>query len=360
MHRPRSRSRSALRAFRCAAVGSAALFVCASTLAQTPPPADTVSIYGLLDLSAGRFQDAGSVRSSEVVSGGMSNSFIGFKGKEDLGGGLKAVFGLESFIRADTGGAGRVASDPFWARAAYVGLQGAFGTSVLGRSTNLFYVSALNFNPFGESLGFAPTMRQIFAPNAGMLPFYGGITWGNAITYASPDNSGWTYNFQANLANGSPDAMGKNIGVNVTYRAGPLGATAAYQRVRNNSGAPFEAALPAGFFKQQSVQLGVSYDLSVVKLYGQVARIDTDAGIDTNTVVYGIGAAVPLGRGALLAQYGHASADFGAFDRTNKTLTIGYDHLLSKNTDVYALYMSDRLTGASNGSTVAAGMRLRF
>ena len=55
-----------------------------------------------------------------------------------------------------------------------------------------------------------------------------------------------------------------------------------------------------------------------------------------------------------------AKASFNPGTVTNKTLTLGYDYNLSKNTDIYAIYMSDKLTSKSNGNTLATGIRLRF
>ena len=71
-----------------------------------------------------------------------------------------------------------------------------------------------------------------------------------------------------------------------------------------------------------------------------------------------LGATIPLGTsGKLLAQYGRISASAGA-DR--KTFSIGYDHWLSKRSDLYAVAMSDRLQGLSGGSSYSVGLRHRF
>jgi hypothetical protein len=74
------------------------------------------------------------------------------------------TFALNSFLRADNGAAGRFNGDAFWARDAYVGLSGAFGTSLLGRNTTPLFVSTLLFNAFGDSFAFSPSIRQLFTP----------------------------------------------------------------------------------------------------------------------------------------------------------------------------------------------------
>jgi predicted porin len=317
----------------------------------------SVSIYGLMDMSAGQFQTAGASKLWRAQSGNMSTSFLGFKGTEDMGGGLKAVFAFEHFLRMDEGAAGRFNGDAFWARSAYVGLQGAFGTSKLGRNTTPLFVSTLIFNSFGDSFGFSPSIRQLFTPStgAGMLPFFGDTGWNNSLAYSSPNFGGLSLNLVANLGEGATTATGKNIGANVLYFAGPFAATVAYQQVKNGA-----FGTPAGWKSQDTVQVGASYDLSVAKLFGQYTLAKTKATANTDTKLYGFGVAIPVGAGKILAQYGNAKADLGATDVTNKTLTAGYDYNLSKSTDVYAVLMNDKAAALKAGNTVAAGVRVKF
>ena len=71
----------------------------------------------------------------------------------------------------------------------------------------------------------------------------------------------------------------------------------------------------------------------------------------------GLGAKVGMGVGAVLAQYSHVQASVGG---NRNTYTLGYDHFLSKRTDLCAVYMQDRMSGLSNGTSYAAGVRHRF
>lgn len=319
----------------------------------------SVQLYGLVDMSVGRFETAGTTKAWRAESGNMSTSFIGFKGSEDLGGGLKATFMLESFLRADGGEPGRFNGDVFWARAANVGLAGNFGAFTLGRVTNQFFVSTLIFNAFGDSFGFSPSIRQVLTPRAGMQPFYGDTGWSNAALYASPKFGGFSVNLQANLGEGAAGAVGKNLGGNLLYFGGPFSATVAVQQVKNNNGRTFTPV--AGFDAQDSVQLGAAWDFGAAKLMGQYSQTKTKAALDTKSTYLGLGASVPIGTGRLLAQYGRSKAELGTgSDPVHKTLTVGYDHFLSKQTDVYAVVMNDKFTGASTGNTFAAGLRLRF
>lgn len=94
----------------------------------------SVEVSGLVDVFAGSIKNSGDAgRKSVVDSGGLTTSWFGFKGTEDLGGGLKANFQLTSFIKVDAGSQGRFANDTFFSRDANVSLSGSFGSVMLGR-----------------------------------------------------------------------------------------------------------------------------------------------------------------------------------------------------------------------------------
>ena len=328
---------------------------CLALFAAFGAQAQNVTITGLLDMSAGQFQSPGSAKTWRADSGNMSTSFIGFRGTEDLGGGLKAKFALDHFLRLDSGSPGRFNGDAFWARDAYVGLSGAFGTTVLGRNTTPLFVSTLLFNAFGDSFGFSPSIRQLFTPGPTMPAFLGDTGWNNSLAYASTDYDGLSWNLIGNLGEGAAGAQGKNLGANALYFNGPFAATAAWQKVRNGA---FGA--PAGFASQTAWQLGTSYQLPVAKLYAQYSEVSTAAAVNDKTRIWNFGGAVPLGPGRVLAQYGTARAKLAGVETTNKTLTLGYDYTMSKLTDLYGVYMNDKVSGLANANTLAAGVRVRF
>ena len=315
--------------------------------------AQNVSLTGLVDVSAGSFQTAGTQRQARTESGQMSASFLSLRGTEDVGGGLKVKFALEHFLRADTGSTGRVNGDAFWARNAYVGLSGQFGTSVLGRNTTPLFVSTLLFNAFGDSYGFSPSIRQVFAPS--LLPFYGDSAWSNSLAYSSNEEDGLTISVIGSLPENATHSTGKNLGGSLLYFNGPLAATAAWQLVKNPG-----TATPAGWTNQRTWQLGLSYELPFAKVYSQYTQVRSRAFVGSRTHIHGFGAAVPMGPGRVLAQYGMAYAKTNGSEADNKTLSLGYDYALSKRTDVYAVYMRDTQTGLSSGQSLAGGLRMRF
>lgn len=334
------------RSFRAVAAAAAASCACAapSAFAQS-----SVTAYGLMDVSVGSYQSAGGVRNKAVNSGDMTTSFLGFKGTEDLGGGVKAVFALEHFLRPDTGEAARFTGDGFWARSAFVGLKGDFGTTTLGRNTTPFFVSTLAFNPFGDSFSFSPSILHYYL---GALS--GDSGWSNSIAYASPKFG----NFNANLLFNRGEAAaskGNNIGGNVLYFGGKLSGSLAYQQVKNGGN------LPALVDKQQALQAGIAYDFDFLKAFGQAGQVkDSIGATEAKARIYQLGVSVPVGAGKVLASYGHTSFDTAGADTTRKNASVGYDHNLSKRTDLYGVYMNERRTGLSNGNSYALGMRHTF
>jgi predicted porin len=144
------------------------------------------------------------------------------------------------------------------------------------------------------------------------------------------------------------------------YFGGPLSATVAYQRVKHGVLPGLPALITTGFEYQEAATVGAAYDLKLVKLFAQVNLVKTSAATSTETQYIGLGLSAPVGPGKVLAQYGQATAEYPTTDVENKTLTVGYDYMLSKATDVYAVYMHDKLTGASNGNTLALGLRMKF
>jgi len=332
-----------------------ALVAAAASLCSLGVAAQNAVLYGLIDASGSRSKEPGGSYRWQLDSGNLQRSFIGFRGSEDLGGGLRAVFRLESYLRVDTGSAGRNDTDPFWAREASVGLSGAFGTTVLGRTVTPLYLGTINFNPFGESPGFSPSTRQYFGSRGVVL---GDTHWNNSLSYNNnPSDTPLRINVAANVPEepaGAPGS-GHNYGGRVAYIRGPFAVTLAGQRVSNTP-----QATPSGFDHQDTVQLGATYDFTLVRVYGQVGRVKTNADLDEQTILYQIGLAVPIGNSLVLASYGNAHRKSSMLATTDRTGSIGYDYFLSKNTDIYVAAMLETLTFVSSGATFAGGVRMRF
>ncbi len=356
------------RTLRCLAAAAGASCLAGAAAAQTPapPPAPptNVKLYGLADMSVGRFQEPGGQRIYRADSGGMTTSYLGVSGSEDLGGGLQARFVLEAFHRMDTGAQGRFGNDTFFARNAYVALSGAFGSTALGRNTTPLFLSTLQFNAFGDSFAFSPSIRQYFTapalPGGTPTAAVGDSGWSNSLLYVSPRQpSGLAFSVLFNAGEGASNALGRNLSASVSYIKGPIGLMAVGQQVKNAA-----APLPAGFRRQDTYQLSGSYDFTAAKVFAQYGEVRTDATVaatDAKTKISGLGLSVPVGAGRVLGQIGYSKTSGGTGPASLRTASVGYDHFLSKSTDVYAVYMNERASYVSpTGNTVAAGIRLRF
>lgn len=322
----------------------------------------SVTLYGLLDVNVGQFQNAGGLKVKRLDSGDLSTSYIGFKGKEDLGGGLSAGFTLESFLLADTGGASRVPGvDVFWARNANVSLSGGFGTLKLGRQGPPLFVSTLIFNAFGDSFGFSPSIRQWYNAPYG-TPLVGDSGWNNAIGYSTPGFGGLSATVMVAAGEGAATARGHNVGGNVLYFGGPFAFTAAMQKVEAQGVLGRAISAFPGFASQTAYQVGGSYNLGFAKLFAQYGKITTDATADVTTKILNVSASIPVGPGAINVAFGNSKMSTQGSSASPKStmLTAGYQYSLSKRTELYAVYMLDKYTALSNGSTLAAGVRHTF
>lgn len=306
-----------------------------------------VNLYGLIDLGLGSYKEAGAnqTRQTKVESGKLTTSYWGMSGSEDLGNGLKAQFKLESFFRADGGEQGRFNGDPQFARTASVGLSHAdWGSVNLGRNTTALFASTLSFNALGDSFGFSPSIRHHFG--AGQNAVSGDTGWSDSIAYASPVlGGGWRLG--AAMA-ARESSNGGNWSLNVGYSNGPLAATLVLQDVEKDGSSPVADT--------RTRQVGAAYDFGPARLFGLYSVVENRSD-GSERKLTGIGTRVPLGQGALVAQWGRNDVDQGA-DRN--TTSVGYLHALSRRTELYGVLMHDKLDDKPAGSAFAVGMRHRF
>jgi len=315
----------------------------------------SASFYGLIDVYvASSKAPSSSDRALDVSSSGMTTSFIGVNTKIDLGNGLNGVITLESFLRPDTGEAGRYAGDQFFARDAFVGLEGGFGKVYLGRNTTPYFISVILTNPFGGSFGFGPSIEHSFLGG-----LQGDSGWGNSVLYGSPKFGGldFTLLYSAGEVAG---ATGTNrMGGNVFYSVGKFTGTLAYQSVDLVLEDP--TTYTTGD-TQTAGLLGASYDLGVAKLFAQYQKMKTTAATagDTDWKTYQIGASVPAGKGSIQVSYAHTDITSGT-DSDRKTYAVGYDYTINKQVDLYTVFnRDDPSTASSAGDTLAFGGRFQF
>lgn len=321
------------------------LALCTGAHAQS-----SVQLYGVIDEGVGSFKTSGGQRSTQVMSGGMTTSYIGYRGTEDLGGGLKAVFALESYLRVDAGQIGRFDGDPMFSRSSYVGLASELGTLLAGRITTPLFVQTATFNPMGGSFTFSPLIRHIFGAGARVS---GDSGWNNAVAYNSPKFGGFSGNLLYAMAEQSG---GRNVSAALRYTHSAFDVSLVSQNVQS----PFVGR------DETTTQLATSYDFTLAKVfasYAQVRRSGSDVAplAQAMTVrVAQVGVSVPVGQvGAIVASWSQADNNIASpADRT--FATIGYTHRLSRRTDLYAMVMSDKIQGNGSAPSTGVGVRHAF
>ncbi len=346
----------------------AALAASTAAMAQS-----SVTLYGVVDASVENVKGDKSV--NRVSSDNLSTSRFGLKGTEDIGGGLKANFVLESGLKVDTGATGTTAEPAkFWNRAAWVGLAGGFGDLRLGRIDSLIGDVAgnvLSAQPYDDLV--------IVKTRAGDSTKYRRID--NAITYVLPSLvPGLTATLQYSTGTGTPtageaagSAEGKAYGLSVKYAAGPLSAGVSYLNAKD------ESATAAVIDKANATLSYVGYDLGVAKV---TAYYDTETrptvGSTTNTrrlSLLGAKVAVPVSpEFTVVTSLSTARNVLGdvAGDDNVQIITVKGIYALSKRTSLYGMVTNvnnDTATSlnlgaaASNDKTtrgVAVGVRHMF
>jgi predicted porin len=335
------------------------LAVAASAHAQS-----SVTVSGTIDAFAGSLRYAGDTARTKVVnSGGMTTSYFGFSGVEDLGGGLTAVFNLNAFFQGDTGTIGRFNGDPFFARDANIGLSGRYGVIALGRGKAPNFLPSVFVNPYGDSFTFSPLILHENISTAGWkyITSPSDTGWGNQVVYTTPNLSGLRASLQYQFGEQSDDSK-KNVGANVLYNSGPWTAVAFYERdqVTNPNPSLITATIngvvtPA---TKKDWMVGGAYDAGIVKGYASYGRSTTDVN-SFSAKTSQLGATIPVGVAFILADWAHTSVS-GPYTGTRNTESLGYDYFMSKRTDLYAVVMHDQVTNLQSGNTVALGIRSRF
>jgi predicted porin len=240
-----------------------------------------------------------------------------------------------------------------------------------GRITTPNFISSIRLNPFGDSTTFSPFNLHTYV---GGQPMDASMASGgpagisdsahnSVLAYTSPNMGGFVAALNHSLA-GGVGGQDKRVSYSLTYGHGPLLVSLSGESIKNPT-LPAPPVVPAANQKQgqDTMQLGASYDLGTVKLFGQWNRttVDLPSSAERRFRTVQLGAAVPVGAGKLLASVAQTRKDeTGLSDLQRTTWSVGYDHTLSKRTDLYAVYMNDRLTGLTTGNTFAVGMRHRF
>lgn len=295
----------------------------------------TVTLYGVADAYFGstKINNQTQVR---VNSDGLSGSRWGLRGSEDLGGGLKAVFVLESGFNIDTGNVAGGAT--MFGRQAFVGLNSdSFGSVSLGRHYGAYFVTK---GSFLSAQANSPTFDTTNNTAVGSFGAWVGhqVRLSNSIRYETPNISG----FQAAVVYGlgedkntalNPRNATKNASLSLTYANGPIGLAFAYQDDE------FATATPASFHVKNAA-IGGFYDFGVAKAF--LAYNQAKLTGLSNQKEWSIGARAPLGATTLVAQYSHSSGNLAALGK-NQSFGLGAEYSLTKRTTAYTALTATKL-----------------
>lgn len=306
----------------------------------------SVTIYGLIDLgltkgNGGSAPNPGANGTSKAWTVKQaSSSRLGFRGNEDLGGGLSAQFQIEHRFTPDNGQ--QTSATTFWEGRSYVQLTSrAAGSVYLGREYDPAFWPAVKSDPFGwNGVGQISTLQ--YAGYADTCS-NSSVRTSNTIGYKSPNMGGLTAQAAVSLGEGAA-GCGRQVGGNVEYAGGPLYLAGGF--AKTSEGTSDGNSL---------FNLAAHYDLGIVKLIGYYARGKTNLGNDSNKFIQ-FGATAPLGGGKLKAAYGRLDPQ-GNNNNVTK-FALGYDYPLSKRTSVYADFGMGRsdVTGVTNNNAYAFGL----
>ena len=329
-------------------------------LATTAQAQTNVTIYGVVD-AALTWVDAGGKASSQkrMDSAVGPGSRLGFRGNEDLGGGLKAMFTLEMGLDPSSGSF-QQGGLPF-GRQIFVGLGGANWSLSLGRqySPNLIAMQtsdAFQQNYWGSSSLYGLGTLQSPGSSAQIGAGCQGATVRiNNSVLGSYSSNGFTGRLMVGAGDENTRGSGRYVSPSLTYSAGPLMLTAAYARMKQCAPEITATASPQW---QTEATLGGSYDFGVAKLFAGYYLWDpSEAGRAAKPTylkqrAHWLGTRVPVGsQGTLIAQVARLKQQRATADAQGTSLGITYEHALSKRTRVY-------VSGARmwNGDTASFGL----
>jgi predicted porin len=316
-----------------------------ATLAATASFAQSsVTIWGVADAGLQSVKQGG-VTKNQLSSSGLSSSQLGFRGTEDLGGGMSASFWVESGMTIDNGTPGGVA----FQRRSTIDLAGGFGAIRLGRDYTPTFWNHTVFDSFGTLGSGAGSNITGRGQNATT-----GARTNNGISYL--------YGFAANGASN----VGKGVYAQATYAPSEQLSTAAktgeYSGVRlGYADGPLNVALATGevingLLKDKEVNIGGSYDLGVANVNAKFGKNTLRTAVAGAGLVpgvaaaeytyYSIGAKIPMGNGYIPVSYNNSKNNVDS--KSANQFAVGYVYNLSKRTMAYTTY--SKITN-KNGAT---------
>lgn len=279
-----------------------------------------VTIYGLMDVAVGKYDGT----TARTVGTGAT-SRLGFRGAEDLGGGLKAIFQLETQISPDTGTQSNAST--FWSGRSTVGLEGRFGRVTLGREVNPSHFVEAAADPFGQDgLPGGYGARGGISRGNGAPGAIDPVRMNNSINYAFT-GAGFTVRAQTAAREGADPTGNRPYSASLIYAASQWQVGVSYV----NPSRP----------NDHWAYLSGQYDFGVLRLHGGVGAGTNTNGQSIRNQIVGVN--IPMAPGSVRVSYSRTKADDQLIQ---SRVALGYYHSLSKRTVLYADVVHDTKAGA--------------
>lgn len=300
----------------------------------------SVTLFGIVDVNYAHYSVDGGSHLNVLTNSGYNSARLGFRGTEDLGGGLAASFWLEGSLAPDNGNAAGLT----FQRRSTVSLSGGWGELRLGRDYVPTFWNLTVFDPFGTNgvgtnVGFKAKIGTAVAAGGGTpgSSFSAdAVRSDNMVQYFLPANLGGIYG-QASYAfdERTTDNFGEYWGGRIGYASGPFNVAFAVGKVK--AGNPAAVGTPG----VKTWNIGGQWDFGMAKLLGMYddTKVDVGGGVEPHLKSWLIGGLIPVGAGEVRLSYGHAKLnDTGANEPAADQWALGYVHNLSKRTALYATY----------------------
>jgi predicted porin len=299
----------------------------------------SVTLFGIVDLNARRVTNETAAGSRSIWTqsqDGIASSRLGFRGVEDIGGGLRAGFWIEGALNPDTGNA----AGQTWQRRSTVSLMGGFGEVRLGRDYTPDFWNHTVYDPFGTNgVGSSVNTFNTMSTGAGTL-----VRANNTFGYFLPAMGGVFGQVQVALGEGV--AGNKHTAARIGYAGGPVSIAVAFGKTDVTENPSVE---------WKRINVGGSFNLGFMTLMAQynIGEGSGGAGAGQEIAHYMVGGVVPFGASSLKFSYVNSEGKGTIATRDATQIAIGYQYDLSKRTAVYGTFA--RISNDGSATYVIGG-----
>lgn len=319
----------------------------------------SVTIFGIVDLNLRYVDNTGAGERKSMGTDGINSNRLGFRGVEDLGGGMRAGFHIEGAMSPDDG----TAAGQQWRRRSTVSLMGNFGEVRLGRDYTPTFWNTTIFDPFGtngvgSSLNVARAVGGAGGAGATSQATY--VRSNNAVSYFLPAMGGLYGQVMVAPGEGATGAAGGAYeGGRIGYAAGPFNVALSLGQQEYSGSSKYKTKNVAGSFKFGVTTLMVQYNDDA--LDADAARVATPQELAEERWLFG--ASIVMGQGLINVSY--VKSDWKNDNPTTvgvnesnsdaTQLAIGYVYNLSPRTALYATYSKISNDGTSTFAVAGGG-----